>query len=177
MVHDLYNPLNLISLCIAKKYLNDSLICTKRFSREFNKTIIVNADGYPIYRRRRIIDNEIIIWGPNSRFDNRWVVSYNPFLTRLLKIYINVEICITVKAVKYIHKYIYKGHDKATLQIYKTNKITRYMTCRYINPAQAIWSILEFLIYEEWSTVIRLSLHIPNKQTMTFSLETDITEL
>ncbi len=40
-----------------------------------------------------------------------------------------------MKAVKYIYKYIYKGHDKATLQIYKINKITRYITYRYINPA------------------------------------------
>src|SRR6266536_207390 len=123
---------------MAKKYPNDPLTCTKRFPREFNKTTIVNADGYPIYRRRRIIDNEIIIWGSNNRFNNRWVVPYNPFLIRLLKIYINVEIYTTLKAVKYIHKYIYKGHDKITLQIYKTDKITRYMSYRYINPAQAI---------------------------------------
>ena len=85
-----------------------------------------------------MMDDEIIIWGFNNRFDNRWVVPYNPFLTRLLKIYINVEVCITIKTVKYIHKYIYKGHDKATLQIHKTDEITRYMTCRYISPAQTI---------------------------------------
>ena len=104
---------------MVKKYPNDPLICIKRFPREFNKTTIVNVDGYSIYRRRCIVDDEIIIWGSNGRFDNRWVVLYNPFLTRLLKAYINVEVCITVKAVKYIYKYIYKGHDKATLQIYK----------------------------------------------------------
>ncbi len=84
------------------------------------------------------MDNEIISWGPNNRFNNRWVVPYNPFLTRLLKTHINVEVCTTIKAVKYIHKYIYKGHDKITLQIHKTNEITRYITCRYIGPAQAI---------------------------------------
>ncbi len=61
IIHDLYNPLNFISPYIAKKYPNDPLIYTKRFPREFNKTIIINTDGYPTYRWRRIIDNEIII--------------------------------------------------------------------------------------------------------------------
>ncbi len=84
------------------------------------------------------MDDKIISWGSNNRFNNRWVVSYNPFLTRFLKVYINVEVCTTVKVVKYIYKYIYKGHDKATLQIYKINKIIRYVTCRYISFAQAI---------------------------------------
>ncbi len=71
MIHGLYSLLNLISPCIAKKYSNDSLTCIKRFPREFNETIIVNVDGYPTYRRRRIVDNKIIIQGLNGRFDNR----------------------------------------------------------------------------------------------------------
>ncbi len=138
MIHGFYNLLNPTSPYIAKKYPNDPLIYIKRFPREFNKTTTINIDGYPTYRRRYIIDDEVIIWGSNSRFNNRWVVPYNPFLTCLFKIYINVEVCTTIKAVKYIYKYIYKGHDKATLQIYKTNEITRYVMCRYIGPAQAI---------------------------------------
>ena len=123
---------------MVKKYPNDPLTCIKHFPREFNKTIIINTDGYLIYRRRRIIDNEIITWDLNNRFNNRWVVPYNPFLIRLLKIYINVEVCTTVKAVKYIHKYIYKEHDKATMQIYKINKFIQYVTYRYISFTQAI---------------------------------------
>ncbi len=51
---------------------------------------------------------------------------------------INVEVYIIVKAVKYIYKYIYKKHDKATLQIYKINEIIRYIIYCYISPAQAI---------------------------------------
>ncbi len=57
---------------------------------------------------------------------------------RLLKIYIHVKVYIIIKAVKYIHKYIYKGHDKVTLQIYKNNKIIRYLTCHYISFIQTI---------------------------------------
>jgi hypothetical protein len=68
-------------------------------------------------------------------YDNRWIVSYNPYLIRRYKVYINVEICITVQAIKYIHKYIYKERDRATLKIADTNKIRRYVTCRYISPS------------------------------------------
>ena len=39
-----------------------------------------------------------------------------------------------MQAIKYIHKYVYKGRDKATLEIADTDKIKRYMTCRYIGP-------------------------------------------
>jgi hypothetical protein len=67
-------------------------------------------------------------------YDNRWIVSYNPYLIRRYKTYINVEICITVQAVKYIYKYIYKGRNRVTLEIANTNEIRRYVTCRYIGP-------------------------------------------
>jgi hypothetical protein len=65
-------------------------------------------------------------------------VPYNLYLIRRYKAYINVEICTTVQAIKYIYKYVYKGRDKATLEIVNTDKIKRYVTCRYIGPSQAI---------------------------------------
>jgi hypothetical protein len=65
-------------------------------------------------------------------------VPYNPYLIRQYKAHINVEIYTTVQAIKYIHKYVYKKRDKATLEIADTDKIKRYVTCRYISPSQAI---------------------------------------
>ncbi len=46
-------------------------------------------------------------------FDNRWVVLYNPYLTMRYKCHINVEVCNSIAAVKYLYKYVYKGHDRA----------------------------------------------------------------
>jgi hypothetical protein len=61
-------------------------------------------------------------------------VLYNLYLIRRYKAHINVKICTTVQAIKYIYKYVYKGRDKAILEIIDTDKIKRYMTYRYINP-------------------------------------------
>jgi hypothetical protein len=39
-------------------------------------------------------------------------VPYNLYLSTKYHAHINVEICTTIKAVKYLYKYVYKGHDK-----------------------------------------------------------------
>jgi hypothetical protein len=42
-------------------------------------------------------------------------VPYNPYLLRLFNCHINVEACGSIKAVKYLFKYIYKGHDRTSV--------------------------------------------------------------
>ena len=44
--------------------------------------------------------------------DNRWVVPYNPYLSAKYGRRVNVKICSIIKAVKYLYKYAYKGHDR-----------------------------------------------------------------
>ncbi|XP_028074629.1 uncharacterized protein LOC114277006 [Camellia sinensis] len=74
----------------------------------------LKADRYPNYMRRN--SNEIVkVRG--HMLDNRWVVPYNPYLLTKFDCHINVEICSTIKAVKYLYKYIYKGHDKIVFHI------------------------------------------------------------
>jgi hypothetical protein len=101
-------------------------------------------------------------------YDNRWIVPYNPHLIRRYKAHINVEICTTVQAIKYIHKYVYKGRDKATLEIANTDKIKRYVICRYIGPSQTVWDLLEFPMHKEYPTIVRLPLHLPYEQLVRF---------
>jgi hypothetical protein len=47
---------------------------------------------------------------------------YNPYLLRLFNYHINIESRGSIKAVKYLFKYIYKGHDRASVAVREANK-------------------------------------------------------
>ncbi|CAG8584602.1 12428_t:CDS:2, partial [Racocetra persica] len=49
------------------------------------------------------------------QLDNRWVVPHNLYLCKKYNCHINVEICFSIQAVKYLFKYVYKGHDRKTV--------------------------------------------------------------
>jgi hypothetical protein len=57
MVHSLYGPLKPGAICMKKAHANAPLTYSKRFPKLFANKTIVNKNGYPEYRRRRIIDN------------------------------------------------------------------------------------------------------------------------
>lgn len=44
--------------------------------------------------------------------DNIWVIPFNPHLLAKSDCHLNVEVCSTIKAVKYLYKCVYKGHDR-----------------------------------------------------------------
>ena len=44
-------------------------------------------------------------------YENSSVVPYNKFLTLMFKAHINVEIPVSSTAIKYLYKYITKGHN------------------------------------------------------------------
>jgi hypothetical protein len=53
--------------------------------------------------------------GETAHLNNCWVVLYISYLSLRYYAYISVEVCTSIQAVKYIHKYIYKGGNGATL--------------------------------------------------------------
>src|SRR5690242_3105274 len=80
--------------------------CSKQYPKEFQAATSNNNKGYPLYIRR---ENNKIVDIKGIKLDNRWVVPYNPYLALKYNAHINVEICSTVMAVKYLYKYVYKG--------------------------------------------------------------------
>jgi hypothetical protein len=47
---------------------------------------------------------------------------YNLYLLRLFNYHINVEACGSIKAVKYLFKYIYKGHDRTSMAVREVDR-------------------------------------------------------
>jgi len=101
--------------------------------------------------------------------DNRRVVPYSPYLSLRYNAHINVEVCCSVQAVKYIHKYIYKGGNKATVSVESEHdEIKRYLHRRYLGPTEAVWRLFEFAMHDEQPPVTHLQLHLPGQQAVYF---------
>ena len=83
--------------------------------------------------------------------------------------HINVEICGSVQAVKYIHKYVYKGTDRTTLAVSNTDdEISRYVQARYVSSPEAIWRLFEFSTHQEFPPVQQLAVHLKGEQPVYF---------
>lgn len=75
--------------------------------------------------------------------DVAMVVPHNPFLLKKYDCHINVEYCSSVLALKYIHKYIHKGHDRVRMKMkqHEANEVEKYIDSRYIGPMEAAWRL------------------------------------
>ena len=144
--------------------------CVRNFPKEFSEETVVPEDGYPIYRRRpssRTFKKRVK--GQEVELDCRWIVPYNPYLTKRYKAHINVEVTGSVKAIKYIHKYIYKGADRATLRVEdRMDEITMTLNGRVITPAMAIWNIFSYQCHEEKPAVKLLPFHLEGRHRVRF---------
>ncbi|KAF6151578.1 hypothetical protein GIB67_021764 [Kingdonia uniflora] len=140
--------------------------CIKRYLRIYTKTITIDTDGYPVYRLR---ETDIVYKLANGQqVYNRDVVPHNLYLTRMFDCHINVEVCVEVQCVKYIHKYIYKGHDRYTLVFYVDDEIQQYLDARYISPSKAAWRLFRHSLHEENPSVTRLALHFPKMYNVVY---------
>ncbi|XP_065658172.1 uncharacterized protein LOC136082682 [Hydra vulgaris] len=78
---------------------------------------------------------------------------------------------MSVKAVKYLYKYICKGHDCANVLIneqVKHNKVNTFLDCRYVNAPEALWRIFKYPISHMSHTTIRLKVHLSENQIVYF---------
>ena len=80
--------------------------CTKRYPRRLCNDTQTGDDGYPLYRRRGPEDGGTttglsICQGPQIQINNEWVIPHNKMLCKIFKAYINVELCSSIKSIKY----------------------------------------------------------------------------
>ena len=186
MLHGPCGHLNSASPCMKDG------VCSKGYPKPFAEMSQSNEDGYPVYRRRDngcTVDKTITRSGNEKELipmDNRWVVPYNPYLTALLNTHINVEICNTVRAVKYLYKYIYKGNDMITAEITQhqssqqqsdqsaveqttvIDEISNYVNARFITPQEACWRIFHYPLHNRSPAIQRLSVHLEGQHQVIF---------
>ena len=86
--------------------------------------------------------------------DSANVVPYNAYLTSKYGSHINGECCNSVKACKYLFKYVYKGRDKGKAHAARVagandataarDEIAEYEDCRVVGTSEACWHLFTF---------------------------------
>ena len=157
--------------------------CKSGYPKPFNTETRVNRDGYPLYKRPNN-QRQHLVEHNNFLVDNRYVVPYNPYLCHKYDAHINVEICTSARAIKYLCKYITKGSDHAQIQTQNAaatdeedNEVFQYQNARYIGPCEAVWRTFEFRVHMHNPTVSRLDLHLPDEQIVRFRADMTPEEL
>jgi hypothetical protein len=117
--------------------------------------------------------------------DNRWVVPH-VYLSTKYDVHINIEVYNNLCVVKYLFKYVCKGHDRATIEIshqndnategnvVEANEIKKYLNCCYVSASEAAWRIFKFDMHEQFPIVEHLQYHLPNQQMMLFNADDDV---
>ncbi|UYV75392.1 hypothetical protein LAZ67_13000113 [Cordylochernes scorpioides] len=178
MIHGPCGEYNPVSPCMK----NSS--CSKKYPKQFLLETQTNENDYPLYRRRAPeaggFTAKIKIRGREEvTIDNRWVVPYSPLLSKMFCAHINVENCSSVKAIKYICKYINKGSDQAIINLRREgrgpdpqNEVRMYQCARYISSNEAVWRLLSFPLHQRHPAVIHLAVHLENGERIYFNQNT-----
>ncbi|WVZ90113.1 hypothetical protein U9M48_036443 [Paspalum notatum var. saurae] len=154
--------------------------CRNHYSRPFDMATLQEKDSYAVYRRREDGRKEKV---RGHELDNRWVVPYNPFLLRYFNCHINVKVWSSIKATKYLYKYLYKGHDRASISMYEADgqgnvdEIKMYKEARRVTPLEALWRIYGFDLSKNSRRVMQLQLHLPGMHMVTYEEGQDIQEI
>ena len=85
-----------------------------------------------------------------------------------------MEAVSSITCVKYLYKYIYKGHDAASVVVTKSNesvihhdKICNFKETRYVSPVEACDKIFGRSLQDKSHSIMRLPVHLLNQQTVT----------
>ncbi|XP_022843113.1 uncharacterized protein LOC111366630 [Olea europaea var. sylvestris] len=165
-MHGPYGNLNPKNTCMEK-----NSCCKNKYPKDYCNSTIFGDNLYSLYRRR---NNGIYVKVRGKMLDNQWVVPYNPYLSTKFDCHINVEVCSSIKTVKYLYKYVYKEHDLINFLVDKNNidkdidEISTYQSVRWIFPPEAMWRIFAFNLSKIYLAICDLQLHIEDHQCVTY---------
>jgi hypothetical protein len=115
--------------------------------------------------------------------------------------HINVEVCSSITIVKYLYKYVYKGHDHALAVVQPEagvlpaaapqaatggangnnvpaarDEVQNYLDGRYVSASEACHRLFAFDLHDMHPNVYHLVIHLPNEQTTYFLEGTTVGE-
>ncbi|XP_053202450.1 uncharacterized protein LOC128387301 [Panonychus citri] len=177
--HMIHGPCGIVDN--TSQCLNDEGNCTKKFPKPYQEQTQISDQGYPLYRRQNTRKSYAHrTGGVTVDVDNSWVVPYNKFLLKYFKCHLNVEICCTVKAMKYLYKYVYKGYDQSNIRVISEDdhgnidEIDTFLKSRYVGPTEAAHRLFALPMYFNTHTVISLPVHLPNQHFVTFEANDEL---
>lgn len=142
--------------------------CTKKFPKSYIDSTKIIEGTYPLYRRRNRFKTK---WR-NYDVGDEFVVPYNAYLLTKFNAHINVEICSSFTAIKYLYKYVYKGPDRAIVSVKNPfDEIERYIDSRAVTAIEATWRLNSFKIHNESPTVYKLPVHLRDCHYVYFDSE------
>ena len=146
--------------------------CKNSIPKPFLEFTKHGKNSYLLYKRPNN-GRKVLVRG--HELDNQWVVSCNPYLLATYDYHLNVEICSTIEAVKYLYKYIYKGHTRILYQLVAqqidgiVDEIKNFQFERWICAPEALWQIYAFDLNQIYPAVMALQLHFEGQQSLAFN--------
>ncbi|GAA0157453.1 hypothetical protein LIER_38465 [Lithospermum erythrorhizon] len=134
MMHGPCGELNPTNVCMKDGK------CKNHYPKDVTEYTTHGKGSYPIYRHK---NEQRTAKVRGKILDNRWVIPYSRALLLLFNCHINIEICCDIRAVKYLYKYVHKGHDKVMFRIAsdalgsKVDEISNFQNARWVSPVEA----------------------------------------
>ena len=118
MVHGPCGSDNPTAPCMYNRNGDLTQVCSKGFPKKFvAETFVDPKNSYVTYQRRVPGCGEHEALVHDRPIDNGWIVPFSPYLSLKYDCHINVEVCASTKAAKYLHKYVGKGGDRAMVNV------------------------------------------------------------
>jgi hypothetical protein len=111
----------------------DGKNCKYGYPKPPSKRTVIIKGAYPAYQRR---ESNLMVKKGASTFTNSHVVPHNKFLTLMFECHINVKIPVSTTAIKYLYKYITKGHNRSYLKVDGCDKTAAYLDARYVSALE-----------------------------------------
>ena len=142
--------------------------CIHNFPKPYREATSISDNAYASYQRRNT--GKIFKTSSGKDVDNRWVVPYCAYLIWKYRCHINVESVYSLKSIKYIYKYVYKGGDRATVEFSRAqDEVKLYLDARYITASEGIWRIFEYNMHVQKPAVVHLQIHLENQQNVIYN--------